>query len=211
MSITVVQALAGANGAALTMTANPTVGQPIIVLISDAGSATPFGNISDPNNGTYNLIATWIDTTNSSQVGLWYIIASSTTAPVISLSSGPAAYIINGIICSGFTGTPTVDTAFGTTQWQSSGTSTPSFSPITSNFDNEILLMAANPRGGSFITVDPANWTVIGSGDGFYTICNTHGTAKNFSCTLNISAVLDSLLGGIYDAQPDTLTGQAIL
>jgi hypothetical protein len=202
MGISVVQSLGNegsASSATVVMTDSPTIGQPIIGCVP----YTPTQPLSvvDNENGTCAQIGAY---TGSAWV--YWVIAQSTTPPTWTITmNGTRSYKLEVTILNGFLGTPTLDTGL-TAEWSNGGgTTTVDFTPISSNFNNEILFMSCAGPYDIQQANGPTGWTTTGlgtayNGDSFYAILAAAGTASNFVATLPNSGTLTGLLVGIYDA-----------
>lgn len=190
-----------------TCTIGGTVGPgQAIVVVTSAGTIT---SITDSvNSGDYTIIASY-----SGEGRIWLMIANASGTPVISLNGTTSYMYVSCAAITGFVGTPTVDTSFSPST--ATGTGTVQSLNVTSNFNNEALLILQNNSANYTTNLTVSGWTGMGvistSQVGWYSIEATAGTANNWSATMNASYTWYVLVAGIYDpgasASPNPLIG----
>jgi hypothetical protein len=210
MAITLVQAQSSNDVAnpSVVFTAACTIGQPIFALLGQVGNSPAITVSDNVNTGNYTLIGSFFDSVNAVTQAIFMKVCNAAGVPTVSAAIGGGNFgkLVAGIF-SGFVGTPTVDTALTTNFGPVTGT-TLTFSPIVTNFNNELLLMSGS--NGAFIQTVNAPWTDFtgSSGTGFFDIVPTSGTASSFTANMGSSTWLDGLLIAIHDV---TSTGAALV
>jgi hypothetical protein len=205
-ALTVAQHAASSGSAAtqtITLTSSVAAGQAIIIGIEAASNSVSYSSVTDSvNTGQYTHIAHAHDATNGNMLDEYFIVATSTGTPVITIvSTGFTTYNGYAISVNGFAGVPAWDSATytsnGTTYAATTAATTLAITslPVTSH-NNEILVEIGN-GGSGFISSFPG-WT-IPAGTLAYAIVATAGTDKSGTITWGSSAVSDALFTGIYD------------
>jgi hypothetical protein len=165
-------------------------GQVIIAMQEGGGTST---TVSDGTN-TYNVL---YSVTSVAQRIFWAVTSASGTY-TLTLSGSSGTTYFHCFAFTGFTGTPTSDTAI---QNRATGTGVTLAINATSNFANEVLLINEFNANTEAVT-GTTGWTNAGSGAstlGFYAFEASSGTANNFSGSITTSSAWYLQLAGIYD------------
>jgi len=206
--------------AALTVVAGPSTLQGNPPANQTFGSSVPSGSVivkfimgpgcstdtvsDNVNSGNYTLMVTYATGGANGPLCIYYKVTNATGTPTVSMTAGGYSYT-DQLAIEGFTGTPTIDVGI---QAHNTGTSSTQSINATSNFNNEVMLVA-NDFGTSNITVSGANytpdvsgtWAVIG-----YSQIEATPTTKNYSATLAASTTWFVQLAGVYDATGSSCT-----
>jgi hypothetical protein len=173
-----------------------------LVYLNQTGSPGTQTVSDNVNSGNYTLLNTQSDAGSSSRLYLYSKVANATSgsAPIISVSQSNAQF---GHLCvarfTGFVGTPTVDASLATNKFNSVSTTAVSCTPITTDFNTELLICGAF-YGSSIFPSVPTGWTTITSdGATFYAVVPTSGTNQSFVGTLNTAIAWQTIFAGIYD------------
>jgi hypothetical protein len=174
------------------------------VIVAFCGFLVNTATVADTvNTGNYSQLSYY--SAGGNGLAIYWKIANATGNPTITLTGGGGySYMTCGRI-SGFTGTPTVDSALTATN-TATGT-TPNIN-ATNNFANECMLVAWEDNSGygqqmtGYSGWTDATTTSVGQQPGFYAIENSAHTTNNFSGTSSPSEQWWLLLGGIYDLPP---------
>jgi hypothetical protein len=200
-SIALVQAEGSSNGTnpSVTFTSACAIGQPIIAILGQVGDSPTITVSDNLNTGNYTLLGTFFDSTNHVTQAVFMIKCNAAGVPTVSTSigNGDTGKLIAGIF-NGFLGTPTLDASIVTDFGPITG-SVNTFSPITSNFTNELMLLASS--NGDFISTISGGWTDLtgSSGAAFFKLVTSAGSSANFTANMGASTWIDGVLVGIHD------------
>lgn len=185
-----------------TLTSSVGTGQAIVVMTLEGALSTI--TVSDNvNSGSYSQLAVY----NSANLKISWIKTNAAGTPTITVSGTSGYSYVWCFAFTGFTGTPTADTALTNT---ATGTGTTIAINATSNFANEAMLVEAQ-AGSATQAITVSGWSGASNNDGaFYAIEASAGTANNFSGTISPSQTWHALLAGIYDAAGATCTHPAL-
>lgn len=200
-ALTVSQSVYNSGASPLTIAFGSTVAAGSVIAVSTQNSASCSGvTVSDNvNSGDYSVLASF----SGNQPCFFWIVANATGTPTITVSSGSSTIAATAIQVTGFVGTPTADSVL--TQTYSGTGSTLTASPITSTYNNEILLLNPSYYGANG-SAAPSGWTLAGGqsycspGSAAYAIEATAGTTDNYSCAISSSETYYITVGGIYDS-----------
>jgi hypothetical protein len=176
-----------------------------LVYLNQTGSPGTQTVSDNVNSGNYTLLNTQSDAGSSSRLYLYSIVANATSGspPTISVSQGSAQF---GHLCvarfTGYAHIPTVDASLATNKFNSVSTTAVSCTPITTDFNTE-LLIGGTFTGSSFFPSVPTGWNAV-TGDTsaatYYAVVPTSGTNQSFVGTLNAAIAWQAIFAGIYDA-----------
>lgn len=167
------------------------------------GTVTVFDNV---NSGNYTFLNASLDAASASWLGIFFKVANAAGTPTVSCTESAAQFGQLDIArYNGFTGIPTADASMTGAPFAFTGTGTAvSCSPITSNFNTELLLTAQFRAAGGYVGGTIPGWTAA---DGltfgspfYYAVEASSGTTNNFAGTLGTSQSWNSVFAGIYDA-----------
>ncbi len=171
---------------------------------ADQGVTTVSDNV---NSGHYTLLNYQYDATTTTSNGIWLKIANAAGTPTVTITQTNPDYGSLYIArFNGFIGTPTVDASLAPNKFNNaSSTTTVLCSPVTSNFNNELLL-ASFYANSAQTSATVANWTAVdGTTYGtlfYYAVVPANGTNNSFAATLLNPVPWQSIFAGIYDYAP---------
>lgn len=198
-----VQGLLGGSGDppnATTYGSPVTSGNVLVGTIHCAGNGT-LGTVSfadTVNAGNWNQLTLQNDATNSSTVGIFWIVTAGGTPTVTATCSTPEYSNICIAEYSGLTGTITVDST-GTT-FASGSSATVTDTPVNNAHANSLLICACMINFGW--NTAPSVWAGVGgtTQTGQYYAAQASATNTPFSGTLGSSAIWDVATGILYGA-----------
>ena len=182
---------------ACSVSASVGVGQAVIIFFESNGALTGITVTSNVTSSNLSQLAAYpVSGTGTYQAIYWGITTSSGT-PSITVT-GTAGYTYDSCMAvTGFSGTPTADTAIVNT---STGTGTTATINATSNHNNEAMLVSQYT--GDYATAPTVTgWTEAAPAvqPGYYAIEASSGTANNWVGTFGTSTTWYLLLAGVYD------------
>lgn len=154
------------------------------------------------NAGSYILLNSRADATNSIWIYTFFIVVTAQGTPNIATSATGGFGNVAAAAFNGFAGIPTAESGANGSAGAAS-VSSYSVSPVITGQNGELILgMTAQ---GSNVPGTPAGWTKLAIGGGalqaFYAVVPTAGTNTPFSASLNTTTWYDAITAGIYDAQ----------
>lgn len=185
------------------------IGDVLICMIELNSSSSPgTTTVSDNvNSGNYTLLNFHLDTGSASSFGIYFKVANAAGTPTVSASLASSQFGALEISrFNGFVGTPTPDATINASgPFVATGTTAISCSPITTNFNNELLLTCQgfNPTN-TYTTPTISGWTALDGGTfgspSYYAVEVSSGTTNNFVGTYGASTSWQNVFAGIYDA-----------
>jgi hypothetical protein len=202
MSLSVVTGVhAGSSTPSVTLSGSVGVGQ-VVLLFATGGGLPGTATVSDNvNTGNYSVLASFV----AQNMMIFWKIANASGTPTISMASAGGFTDIWGMGVTGFAGTPTADTSINAT---ATGTSTTPTINATSNFNNEIMLVAVGTAYTQSVTA--TGWLAGTTStdhnyNAMYAIEASASTVNNFNGSWAASQAWALQLAGIYD--PGAISG----
>lgn len=191
----------------IAYTANISVGDVLfaaVVLLSSSSPGTQ--HVTDTvNTGNWTLLNSQEDAGSTSGIFIYWIVANAGGAtPTVSVSQTSDQFgNIYIARFTGFVGTVAADSTLNGAagQFHAASTTAVSCTPITTNFNNELLVGATAIAPGSFTGATVTNWTQVNGstfgGPWYYAVVSTSGTNNSFSATLASAAAWQMVFGGV--------------
>jgi hypothetical protein len=198
MSLSVVTGIHGSGNppGGIALSGSVGIGQ-IVLLFATGGGLPGSATVSDNvNTGNYLVLESFV----AQNMMIFYKITNASGTPTISIASPGGFTDIWGIGVNGFVGTPTIDTSIAAT---ATGTSTtPTMSPLSTNFSNEIALMAIGTAYTQAVTATGWSNGTTSTDNGFNALYNIQATPASvaFNGTWGTSQAWALQSAGIYDA-----------
>ncbi len=176
------------------------------VVHSESGSSPGTVTVSDNvNSGNYSPLNSYLDSGTSSWIGIFFKVANASGTPTVSVAESNNLFgKMNILRFNGFVGTPTADATMDATGPFTGATTAVSCSPITTNFNIELLITGNVRSSGSYTSANITGWTAFDGAtfgsDVYYAVEATSGTTNNFAGTLGSAGAWQSVFAGIYDA-----------
>jgi hypothetical protein len=195
MTLSVVTGLhAGSSAPSVALSGSLGVGQVSLLFATGGGlpgSATVTDNV---NSGNYSVLASFV----AQNMMIFWKVTNASGTPTITINTPGGFTDIWGMGVTGFVGTPTADTGINAT---ATGTSTTPTLAATSNFANEIMLMAVGTAYTQQVTATGWSAGTTSTDHNFnamYAI-EASPTTNNFNGTWGTSQAWALQLAGIYD------------
>jgi len=168
------------------------VGVAFVTNNSGSGAFT----VSDNLNGSYTELYSYYSSALGYNVTLWWVVVNTAGTPTITVTGTGGYFQVSCSGFSGFLGTPTSDTAIQA-NYSGSSTTSISISTITSNYNNELMIVTP-ANNITYIPTAPTGWGT-GYAALYCSIQSTAGTNAPFNGTFAASCTWDAIVAGIYD------------